>query len=259
MISSVLYILDSYTSLLYYARLGLSTAVSPIHYTLDWSVQQVGWLITGASQYRNALKENEMMRKESLQLTQELIQYKALVQENEQLRELWQSAKIITTSKKELAEVLAVSGEPYVQWFTLNKGQVHGIEEALPVLDADGVVGQVVAVKPAMSDVMLITNPRSAVPVQNQRTLNRSIAVGFDHKRLALLHIPSNQDVQVGDLYVTSGLGDTFPFGYPVGEVIHVNRDTGTGFAEIYLIPKAQFNRTRFVVIIQSISREEKA
>ena len=98
---------------------------------------------------------------------------------------------------------------------------------------------------------MLITDPSHAIPVQINRTGLRTIALGTGNiDRLELPHIPTNADVRVGDLLISSGLGGRFPPGYPVAEVISVEQDPGNTFSEVIATPRAHLDRSREVLLV---------
>jgi rod shape-determining protein MreC len=120
-----------------------------------------------------------------------------------------------------------------------------------PVIDAEGIMGQIVHVSPVTSTAMLITDPNHAIPVEINRNGLRSIAVGTGaFMELDLLYIPLNADIRVGDLLVSSGLGGKFPAGYPVATVSSVETNPGQQFARVTAEPKAELQRTREVLLV---------
>jgi len=137
----------------------------------------------------------------------------------------------------------------------VNKGTRFGVHPQQPVLDANGVVGQVVRALPLSSEIMLITDPNHAIPVQVNRNGLLTIAVGSGQlNRLVLPYLPNNADIQPGDLLITSGLGGTFPQGYPVAVVDEFTRQPNKSFAKITATPKAQLDRNRELLIVWSKS-----
>jgi rod shape-determining protein MreC len=118
------------------------------------------------------------------------------------------------------------------------------------VLDAGGVFGQVARVEELTSEVILISDPAHAIPVQINRNGLRTIAVGTgDTSRLKLPYLPTSADVVVGDLLVTSGLGGGFPAGYPVGTVAAVKRDAAQSLADVDVRPAAALDRSRELML----------
>jgi len=128
-----------------------------------------------------------------------------------------------------------------------------GVHPQQPVLDANGVVGQVIRSLPFSSEIMLITDPNHAIPVQVNRNGLLTIAVGSGQmNRLNLPFLPNNADIRTGDLLITSGLGGTFPQGYPVAVVDQFTPEPSKPFASITATPKAMLDRNRELLIVWS-------
>ncbi|MFQ5642164.1 MAG: rod shape-determining protein MreC [Thiogranum sp.] len=141
--------------------------------------------------------------------------------------------------------------DPYRHQIELNKGSLDHLFEGQPLLDSQGVMGQLIHVGPFTSTAMLITDPAHAIPVQVNRTGLRTIALGTGSiDRLELPHIPNNADIRSGDLLVSSGLGGRFPPGYPVAEVIDVQQDPGRTFSHVTARPRALLDRSREVLLV---------
>jgi rod shape-determining protein MreC len=144
-----------------------------------------------------------------------------------------------------------VNSEPFMHQVVLNKGTRDGVYNGQPVLDANGVMGQVMQVGPMTCRVLLINDPRSGIGVQNVRNGTRAIATGDSYSgKLQLMYVPKTADVKMGDVFITSGLGDHFPEGYPVGKVLTVRKDPTDQFAVIYLQPSAHLESSRQVLLV---------
>ena len=141
--------------------------------------------------------------------------------------------------------------DPFSHKILLNRGSRDGAFLGQPLIDANGVMGQVVHVTPFSSTALLVTDPNHALPVQVTRNGLRAIAIGRGvSSGLELAHMPLNADVRVDDLVVTSGLDGRFPSGYPVGRVSQVRLDTGRPFAEVRVEPSAHMERNREVLLV---------
>ncbi len=152
-----------------------------------------------------------------------------------------------------VAELLSVNMAPYEHIVVVNKGTRFGVHPQQPVMDANGVVGQVFRALPFTSDIMLITDPNHAIPVQVNRNGLLTIAVGSGQiNRLILPYLPNNADIRPGDLLITSGLGGTFPQGYPVAVVDEFTSQTNKPFATVTATPKAMLDRNRELMIVWS-------
>ena len=239
-------------------RTGLSTIVAPIQYAVSWPIEVFDWVTDNVSRQQDLLEENANLRAHSMMLQGKLQRIMALQKENSELRALLQSTAK-RNEKFTIAKMLAVSTEPYIARIVINRGAKNRVYEGQPVLDARGVMGQVVQIGPLTSQVMLITDLDSAVPVQIYRTGLRAIAAGTGSRRdLALLNVSDRADVKVGDLITTSGLGMRYPEGYPVGVVTNVDRKTGQHFAEIKIRPSARLLQSRQVLLVWQKAKEEK-
>jgi rod shape-determining protein MreC len=140
---------------------------------------------------------------------------------------------------------------PFSRQIVLNKGSAQGIHEGQPIIDAYGVMGQVVQVTPFTSTAMLITDPNHAIPVEVNRNGLRSVARGTsDPGLLELFHLPSNADIQQGDLLVTSGLDGRFPPGYPVARVTRIEKQPDSPFAIVSAEPTAHLENSRVVLLV---------
>lgn len=195
-------------------------------------------------------QQNAAMTAELAILKRKLQQMGALAAENVRLRQLLNSAKIIS-DRVLVAELVSVSPDPLLHSVALNKGAEDGVYVGQPLLDAHGLMGQVTEVGQHQSRALLITDATHALPVQVNRNGVRAVAEGVgDLYRLELRHLANTVDIREGDLLVSSGLGQRFPVGYPVAEVISVSRDPGQPFAKVDVRPKAQLNRSRHVLLV---------
>src|SRR5690349_9943448 len=200
---------------------------------------------------RDALiAENREFRRERLETEGRLQRLESLERENQRLRELLDSTARVN-SRALVAEILSVDLDPYRQRFELNRGLVDGVYVGQALIDAQGVVGQVVRVGPLTSEALLITDADHAVPVSVNRNGLRTIAVGTgDSDRLRLPYLTNNASIVVGDLLISSGLGGVFPAGYPVGRVVEVTLRPEQAFAEVLAEPVSALDRDREVLLV---------
>jgi rod shape-determining protein MreC len=198
-------------------------------------------------------KENAALRANQLALTTQLQQLNSLINENNELRALFHAANTDqhSNSRSLVSEIIALNTDPFDQQFILDKGSKDGVYVGQPVLDNDGVVGQVIDVTALGSKVLSISSIRSNIPVVDTRSGIRAIAKGEGYTgNLALTYVPFTSDVQAGDTFVTSGLGFKFPGGYTVGVVKSVDKLSTEKFAVIKLEPKTALNKVKFVILI---------
>jgi len=233
-------------------RAAVSTAVLPLQYLVDMPRAVGSWLGTSFAGRGELIKENARLRQTELKNAVRLQRLDALEAENKRLRILLKSSDKVG-ERVVVAELLSVDLDPYKHQVLLNKGSVNGAYVGQPILDAHGVMGQLIHVGPVSASAILITDPNHALPVQINRNGLRAIAVGTGSlNRLDVQYLPNNADVQAGDLLVTSGLGGRFPPGYPVAVIKSVAQDPGRGFLKINATPTAELDRSREVLLVWS-------
>lgn len=233
-------------------RAAMSLPLAPLHYIVSWPTTFIDNVKSVISTHDDLVNENLSLKAEQLLLRSQLQRLIAIESENNYLKALLQSSRQVK-GKTLIAELLAVDFEPFVNQVILNKGSRDGVYTGQPVLDATGVMGQVVQVGPITSRVLLINDPHSGIAVQNVRNGIRAMAVGDSYTgKLRLMYLPKTADIKVDDIFLTSGLGDHYPEGYPVGTVISVKNDPAQQFAEVYLQPSAHLDSSRQVLLIWS-------
>ncbi|WP_297842335.1 rod shape-determining protein MreC, partial [Pseudomonas sp.] len=201
------------------------------------------------------IAENEKLRTEGLLLQGRLQKLAALTEQNVRLRELLNSSALVN-EKVEVAELIGMDPNPFTHRIIINKGERDGVVLGQPVLDARGLMGQVVELMPYTSRVLLLTDTTHSIPVQVNRNGLRAIASGTGNpERLELRHVADTADIKEGDLLVSSGLGQRFPAGYPVATVKEVIHDPGQPFAIVRAVPTAALNRSRYLLLVFSDGR----
>jgi len=252
LISILLMTLDHRQQHLSTLRNSLSVLISPIQYLVDMPVNLGNWMTENLSSRRDLLEDNARLRSQHLLLEAQIQKTAALERENRRLRELLGSSFKVS-DRVLIAELYKVDLDPYKHLVRVNKGTGDDVYIDQPVLDAAGVMGQVIEVNPIYSTARLITDSSQVIPVQVNRNGLRSIAVGTGSlNQLSLPYLPNNADIRKGDLLVTSGLGGIYPFGYPVAIVLDVVVDPGSPFAYITAAPTAHLDRSREVLLVWS-------
>jgi rod shape-determining protein MreC len=231
-------------------RAALSIFTYPLQYVVNLPVVGARKVSEVVVTHRTLLRENARLRAENLLLQSRFQRYAALEAENDRLRRLLESS-VQAGERVLVAELLAVELQANARQVVLNKGTKHGVFIGQPVLDASGVMGQVVHTSPLSSTAMLISDPSHALPVEVNRSGLRVIAVGTgDDGVIELNFVPTNADVEQGDLIVTSGMGGRFPRGYPVGLVVDVVLDPGQPFAQVTARPTAKLGQAHEVLLV---------
>ncbi len=258
-IALALVAINLYTDWLDPVRAKLELLSTPFFKVVNAPSQVYEWGEEALVSREELQSDNKALRAELVIHKRKLQQMGALAAENVRLRQLLNSAKIIS-DRVLVAELISVSPDPLIHSVTLNKGSVDGVYMGQPLLDAHGLMGQVTHVGEFQSRALLITDATHALPVQVNRNGVRAIVEGVgDLYKLDLRHLANTVDIRKGDLLVSSGLGQRFPVGYPVAEVVSVVRDPGQPFAQVEVRPKAQLNRSRHVLLVFSETEYQRS
>jgi rod shape-determining protein MreC len=231
-------------------RDGIATLAYPIQWAAQAPVQAWNALRESAATKTHVEAENVKLAADNLVLRLKLLRFESLEQENERLRAIRESsARVVQRSL--VAEIVQVDLDPFRQRVLINKGTRAQVFRGQAVIDANGIFGQVTRVGPYSAEIILISDPEHAIPVQVNRTGARSIALGTGRSgMLSLPYLPQNTDVIVGDLLVSSGLGGVYPPGYPVAKVTEVTRDSGQPLLAVQAEPLAGLDRDPEVLLV---------
>jgi rod shape-determining protein MreC len=250
LISLILFVVD-----------GKSTVLKPVRQAVGSLVEPIIWLAVlprriaeqGSSffeprdQQRLELFEQRRLS-EMLQARQ--LKFEALLLENNRLRALLGSSAKVSDLVL-IAEVIGISPDPDQHYVMVDKGLNHGVFVGQGVIDATGLVGQVAESTANLSKVLLVTDQSHAVPVLSIRTASQLIVEGTGNRNLlSMRHVSESLDLKVGDLLVTSGLGQRFPSGYPVAEIARYQFAPGASFAEVLVKPLSRLQTLDHVLLV---------
>lgn len=202
-----------------------------------------------AASHGQLVNENRELRNQLLLANARLTRLQTAALDNAQLRELLNVAER-SGLDVQLAPILDIDLDPVKQRLVLDAGSREGVHVGQAVIDAGGLMGQVISVTGGTSTVLLLTDPDHAVPVTVARNGVRLIVYGRGDK-LELRDIPLSAGVEVGDEIVTSGLGGRFPAGFPVGTITGLRPDDTHAFLVGELKPAAQLDRGRDVLLLR--------
>ncbi|PRX34317.1 rod shape-determining protein MreC [Paraburkholderia sp. BL18I3N2] len=198
--------------------------------------------------------ENDKLRTKDLQLSQQANKAAELAAENTHLRALLQLSQRSTTESLP-AEIQYDTRDPFTQKVVIGRGAQQGIQNGSPVVNEDGVIGQVTRVFPLQAEVTLLTDKDQAVPVQIVRTGLRSVIYGTPKgDTLDLRFVPISADIQTGDELVTSGLDGVYPPGLPVAKVVRVDKQADTAFARVICLPIAPVRGARQLLVLHYVN-----
>ena len=256
-ISVAAIVADSRFGVFSHVRVYLSSLVSPLQYIANAPGTLLDTMSTQVQTRADLIEQTKQQEQQLFTLRSRLLKMDQLEHENQRLRELLGSP-VHKESRKMVAELLSVDSDPFSHQVLINKGALDGVYNGQPVINDQGVVGQVLHVGSTTSRVLLITDSSHGIPVRVLRNDLRAIASGSGElDKLELRNLPRNTDVQVGDLLVTSGLGGRFPEGYPVAPVTRSDYVEGKPFAQIEAKPLVALDRLRYLLLLWTDKKPE--
>jgi rod shape-determining protein MreC len=235
-------------------RATLAVLLLPVQRTLAVPIE----IIEGGSDYLGGLQQ-ALSREAKAQArlaaqAERLLRAEQLAQENTRLRALLDLRPALT-GRSQPAEVMYEAADPYSRKVFIDRGTAQGVVLGSPVINEAGVLGQVTRVYALTSEVTLLADKDAAIPVLNMRTQQRGAAFGGGTPGgMELRFTSANADVLVGDVLQTSGLDGVYPPGLPVAKVTAVQRRVESGFARIALVPAANPDSVRHVLVLDPLN-----
>lgn len=252
-----LMVTDHHGNYLDRARAALGGLATPLYRVAQAPVEASRWLSAAASERVELRRENDALRSELLLARARLNAARIESEQNLRLRELLETGRRYRLSGR-MVEVFQVDLDPSRQRVLLDGGTAAGVRVGQPVIDAWGLVGQVVSATGSTASIMLLTDPDHAVPVRNARTGQRAVAYGSGRDdRIVLPTLPMNSDLQVGDELLTSGLGGRFPAGFPVAVVREVGVDENGIFARAVAEPLARLRLSSELLLLEEVAVQD--
>lgn len=249
-LSIVLMVADHRWNHLETLRTGLSNLIYPLKYAINIPAEFVQWIDESITSRSELEQDTIKLKSEQLLYEVRLQKMDTLELENQRLRHLLGTPRK-TSERVLIAEIFSVDQNPYKRLISINKDADDGAYVGQAIIDANGIMGQIIHVESNSSTVMLISDSNHALPIQINRTGLRGTLFGSgDSSRLELRFIPHNADVKVGDIVSSSGLGGRFPPNYPVGKIDKIERPAGATFASIYITPSAKLDQSREVLML---------
>ena len=216
-----------------------------IHWTLD---SMVGFYENYIALWKTR-GENESLIQENRKLVNTILNLRELEQENIRLRSLFQfkeNYKISTV----MARMIAKDVSTEFRAIRINRGKESGIQPNMAVMNAEGVVGRVLRVDDNTSDVVTLLDPLSAIDAYIMRSRARGIVEGLTDALCQLKFALRVDDIQPGDILLSSGLGGNFPKGVPVGTIIKVTRKSFGITQKVEVKPSVDFSKLEEVLVV---------
>lgn len=240
-------------------RQGIATMLYPVQQLLLMPRDLVDSFADYTGGIDRMRSENAEMRRIEATNARALLQNEQLATENSQLRQLL-GMRERTSLRSTVAEVLYDARDSFSRRLVIDRGAQHGVQAGQPVIDAYGVIGQVTRAHPLSSEVTLVTDGNSTIPVELRRTGERTIAWGGSAPgTLELRFLPANSDIRQGDRLVTSGLDGLFPAGLPVAIVSAIEPGSTSAFMRVRAEPAAQVERTKLLLVLLAGPAESAA
>ncbi len=156
------------------------------------------------------------------------------------------------------AEVVGFGADPFDRSLTVNRGSEHGVFGGAPVMAAQGLVGRVIRVARASSQVALLTDPSSSAAALTAQSRTPGVvrpALGDSEEPMAVLaldFVSVGHRIAVGEKVISSGVDRLFPKGLPIGEVSAVRSGSGM-LAGVWIVPLADFKTLERVFILPPV------
>lgn len=234
----------------------LRSALATVIYPLQWLVVQPVHLVQGIGRYMTTVHTAQSALQEAqtqlLAQSAQASQVEPLLYENAQLRALL-DLRARAGSQALAADVLYDAADPFSRKVVIGRGQVHGVQAGMAVIDAKGVLGQVTRVYPTVAEVNLLTDRDQVIPVLNLRTGARYLAYGqsgLGQSNMELRFTPNSADLMVGDQLATSGVDGVYPPGLTVGIVRLVDQRSNSAFATTVVEPVANTHGATQVLVL---------
>ncbi|MBS0455559.1 MAG: rod shape-determining protein MreC [Proteobacteria bacterium] len=240
----------------------IRSVIGTVLYPVQWLALKPVQMVLGGTKYFDDLQtaqyNEDQARKALASQAERASQADAMAQDNARLRSLLELRQTTITPGR-AAEVLYDAADPYSRKIIIDQGQTQGIVPGSPVIDADGVLGQVTLVNAFTSEVTLVIDRDLSIPVQNTRTGARSVAFGDATAHgagMELRFMGANADLREGDLLATSGVDGVYPAGVPVARIERIERRADSAFARIYCMPLATVSGARYVLVLAPVGQQ---
>lgn len=224
----------------------LLSIVSPLQQSVQLATD--GFSAIWAKVFGSSIDTTTRLTNENAQLKEKLVEHEELRLENDRLKKLL-SFSAQQPDRMVAARVIGVDATSWFRSITIDRGTSEELREGMAVISANGVVGKIVTCTPHSSRVLLVIDASSKLSTLIERTRARAISSG-NGNGMSLDYLPLTDDVQIGDLLVTSGLSNGFPKGLIVGAVTTVDKRGFDMFQSVKIEPAVDFDHLEEVLVI---------
>ena len=228
---------------------------SPIQASISWVIDQVTSGFHNYVYLWHTRRDNITLLEENRRLLRDIANLRETQQENTRLRKLLNFEEKFTLESI-VARVIAKDVSTEFRAIRINRGETSGIKRNMPVITNEGIVGRVLRTTPDTADVVTILDLLSAVDAIDERSRARGVIEGYTDETCLLRYVLRTDDIQIGDVLVSGGLGGIFPKGVPVGVVSRVNRKAFGISQEVEVRPTIDFTKLEEVMVVTRASNE---
>jgi rod shape-determining protein MreC len=224
---------------------------SPLQSGLNSVIDAVVGTVHHYVDLRGVREENDALRLENMQLRAAVQMLGEARAENERLKQLLAYAEKVP-GQKIPARVVGVNPVAKLLSVRISSGERQGVVQGMSVVTPDGIVGQVIRTMGGYADVALVTDPQSRVGVRVQRSRARGTAAGTGNGPLKLENMLRTEDVENGDLIITSGTDAVYPPGLVVGRVANLEKKEHGMFQAADILPAVDTTKLEEVLVVAS-------
>lgn len=205
----------------------------------------------------NASKNKSLLEKKLAESEGRVFYFNEMELENTRLKDLLEFSADIP-HKKVLAQVVAWDSSSDFQTIRINKGKKDGINLQSTVVTAKGLVGYVYRITNHFADILTILDPNNRTDALIQRTRSHGILEGYSGGRTIMKYVTRSEPVILGDIVLTSGLGNVYPKGIRIGRVARIERESYGITQHVEIIPSVDFSRLEEVMVLVSFDEDTK-
>jgi rod shape-determining protein MreC len=234
-----------------------SQLVAPVQFVLTRLTGPIGQAVEGVIHLGRLQSQNDALRSENIQLRNQILLLQEAERENEALRRQLNYKSSVPSFQLLSAEVIGLDSSNLLQYLIIDRGADDGVQQGMPVLAAEGLVGRIDEVSKTSAKVMLITDVSSSISALIQRSRATGLVQGYPGAQLRMRYIPQGDTVEVGDVVFSSGLGGSLPKRLVIGQVVRVQKSDVEMFQEADIVPAVNLRDLESVMILLNFARIE--
>ncbi len=216
-------------------------ALSPVYSIVSIPNNYLNLFFDSLNNYTNLRSTNEILMEKLIASQEDLNELHHYRVENQQLKNLL-NVQAPPPSKKLVSRIILDPSDIYSSNVYIDSGLKHGISYNAPVFNENGFLGRVIDVAESISEVLLISDPRSSLPVISEISKIKFFVEG-NFENLKIKHKSSDADFIDGESVISTGASGYFKSGIIVGRIKMINQ-------KIRVIPNAKKNDSVYVMTL---------